>query len=42
MLNKERANTGFCSAVVKQFVVSVQALLSMCNSLVCFIRGFVF
>ena len=25
-LNKERANTGFCSALVKQSVVSVQAL----------------
>ena len=26
-LKKKRANTGFCSTFVKQFVVSVQALL---------------
>ena len=43
-LNKERANTGFCSALVKQFVVSVQALLLIlfvCKSCVCFVRTFV-
>ena len=42
--NKERANTGFCSALVKQFVVSVQALLLIlfvCKSCVCFVRSFV-
>ena len=43
-LNKERANTGFCSTFVKQFVVSVQALLlilCVCKSCVCFARTFV-
>ena len=41
--NKESANTGFCSAFVKQFVVSVQALLLilfLCKSCVCFVRTF--
>ena len=43
-LNKERANTGFCSTFVKQFVVSVQALLLiLCVSKSCvrFVRTFV-
>ena len=43
-LKKERANTGFCSAFVKQFVVSVQALLLIlfvCKSCVCFVPTFV-
>ena len=42
-LNKERVYTGFYSAVVKQFFVSVQALLlvlSVCKSSFCFVRGF--
>ena len=43
-LNKERANTGFCSAFVKEFVISVQALLLIlfvCKSCICFVRMFV-
>ena len=43
-LNKKRANTGFCSTFVKQFVVSVQALLlilCVCKSCVRFVRTFV-
>ena len=40
-LKKERAHTGFCSAFLKQFVVSVQVLLLIlfvCKSCVCFVR----
>ena len=43
-LTKERANTGFCSAFAKQFVVNVEALLLIlfvCKSCVCFVLTFV-